>query len=75
MRITAIILSILIMVLSCIPCDDVIAQTIRSSNKTEQSQAPRQHDEPGDLDLCSPFCHCACCAVVSMVTPSHSIPL
>lgn len=65
MRITAIILSLLILILSCIPCGDAIASHVPHNTTTSDS---RTTDEESDhMDLCSPFCQCSCCATFSIV--------
>ncbi|HOZ75433.1 MAG TPA: hypothetical protein PLS51_04400 [Flavobacterium sp.] len=54
----SIILSFILMVLSCLPCAD-------AANDSEHSQSTVQnhHHETNDehSDLCSPFCICNCC--------------
>jgi hypothetical protein len=77
MRIMAVILSLLILIFSCIPCGDAIAAQA-SSNTETSNKAPVDKSEHSDHeDLCSPFCQCACCSTVSVLhTPlllSHSV--
>lgn len=77
MRITAVILSLLILILSCIPCGDAIAAQAPFNTETSQ-KAPIDKSEHSDhQDLCSPFCQCACCSTVSLLHPpvllSHTI--
>lgn len=75
MRLTAIILSFLVLVLSCLPCADVesmpsIAQTHSTANKQ-----PSQNKDTEHADLCSPFCQCACCSMFSVVHPKVVLPV
>ncbi len=62
MRFTAIILSLLILVYSNIPCTD---NTDCERDKTEQTgdHSGHQHHE----DTCTPFCVCACCGITAIV--------
>lgn len=67
MRLIAFILSLVVLVLTCMPCADGNALTnlkVRTHLTTEKPQ----HHEHGNKDLCSPFCHCACCCTYSVVT-------
>jgi len=54
----AVFLSFYIILLSAIPCDDVVNTC--SISKTEFSQKTVGHDH-NDIDHCSPFCTCQCC--------------
>lgn len=60
MRILACILSFYIIALTAIPCidlpEDHDVQTI------EMTQNTGDHQHPKDIDHCSPFCTCNCCA-------------
>ena len=64
MKIFALIMAVIVLALSCIPCmDDAYAMNTNSitietltSNKNQQEQ---QHN---GNDFCSPFCTCNCCA-------------
>jgi hypothetical protein len=60
MKFLAFIMAILVLALSVMPCADTNAM-IDNHAKTELTQAsPQQHNQSSDV--CSPFCHCACCA-------------
>lgn len=76
MRITAAILALLIALLSCLPCADLDAAPLRS---VSQEASLHSADAPGHshegLDLCSPFCHCACCAIATEVAVPFSFTL
>lgn len=62
MRFTAFILSVLIVVLSVLPCSDALAEnTSSSSNITHVTQ---HDDHSHESDFCSPLCTCACCGTV-----------
>ena len=66
MKALACILSLYILVLTVMPCNDV--PTDSAMHKTELAQLNTVH-EYADTDLCSPFCDCCCC--VSAI--SHSV--
>lgn len=56
----SILLSFILMVLSCLPCADAANDTARSQTTTENHKhEPNDHHN----DLCSPFCICNCCGV------------
>lgn len=76
MRFTAFILAILVLILSCIPCADMdgIPLVSSSTHLTAKSNLPSQQDNHKDGDLCSPFCHCACCAGFSIIYNPVAIP-
>lgn len=76
MRITAAILALLIALLSCLPCADLDAaprRPITTEASLHDAKSPG-HNHDG-LDLCSPFCHCACCAIASEVVIPFSLIL
>ena len=77
MRLTAAILAILVVILSCLPCADVAALPIAKTEQGSPIQHPlTQHsDDHNDVDLCSPFCHCACYAGFSVLYSPAVIPL
>lgn len=65
MKFLACILSIYILVLTTLPCHDTNecednAKVQMSQNMTNNSQ------EVPDVDLCSPFCDCNCCASITV---------
>ena len=76
MRLTAAILAILVLILSCLPCADVVAMPSAKTEQGSSIQQPlTQHSEDHkDVDLCSPFCHCACCAGFSIIYSPVVIP-
>lgn len=61
MKYIAVILSVYVMVLTAIPCNDVHAGT--NSATLELSEQSQNHTS--DVDLCSPFCFCHCCQTLS----------
>lgn len=69
----AYLLALYVVMLSCIPCQDDVA---RCPGQEEQSVVV--HDAGGGhseaLDLCSPFCICACCAGVTIAKPVPGLP-
>lgn len=61
-RYIAIILSVLTIALSALPCDDEQAVVVTGDTIVMNAAS---HSDNYDLgDLCSPFCTCACCANV-----------
>ena len=63
MRLSAFILAILVLVLSCVPCKDTSFASKGDYAKHLTKTAP---DDDAHDDSCSPFCHCSCCASVSI---------
>ncbi|MGO4292020.1 DUF6660 family protein [Chitinophaga sp. RAB17] len=57
MRLISYILTLLVLVLSCIPCSDKATTRVAVIQYTAPEGA--QH---ASIDACSPFCICACCA-------------
>ena len=66
MKFFAFIMAVLVMALSVMPCADGTVAMNKSEIKTEISKAVHSHDVPNH-DICSPFCHCACCAAVTVI--------
>lgn len=64
-RLTAFILSLLVLVLGCMPCAD--ANPFPSKAQQEVYQTTDQGHEHNDI--CSPFCICSCCAGFSFNQP------
>ncbi len=73
MRLTASILALLIIILSCLPCADIDAMPT-SKPITEKVQVPAQDHKHNEKDLCSPFCHCSCCSTYSVVNVPIHLP-
>jgi hypothetical protein len=63
-------LSLYILVLSCIPCNDARAAAVYQT--AEIASADTHHHEAA-ADFCSPLCVCSCCNV--QVTPAQIIHL
>ena len=64
MRIIAIILSIIILTLSAIPCDD---EGVFESEQLSSISQNSDNDRHDTNDLCSPFNTCASCTGVTLV--------
>ncbi|MDA3906143.1 MAG: hypothetical protein PF484_08730 [Bacteroidales bacterium] len=62
MKYIAVILSVYVMVLTAMPCNDVHAANSNSVSMELHQQSPNQTN---DVDLCSPFCFCQCCQTLS----------
>lgn len=75
MKSASILLSFLLLVLSCLPCADADKDVVHDANGKVIAQT---HDHSKELhtDLCSPFCICNCCgAQILNFTPSLVITL
>jgi len=59
-KIIAVIISIITITFSALPCDDEVF--IGTQHYTSISQSS-DLDHHTDTDLCSPFCACACCTI------------
>ncbi|TDE09413.1 DUF6660 family protein [Dyadobacter psychrotolerans] len=64
-RIILIVLAIYTAALSCIPCKDQVSPAWYSST-VKMVKAETERQKPIDVDLCTPFCTCSCCAGVSL---------
>ena len=62
MKYMAVILSVYVLVLTAMPCNDVHAANTNSVSIELTKQNPNQAN---DVDLCSPFCFCHCCQTLS----------
>ena len=73
MRLALYILAFYTVVLSCIPCQD---EPLHLSYKGSMASihASADHQDQGTVDLCSPFCICACCAGITLQQPFTSLP-
>ncbi|PSL27953.1 DUF6660 family protein [Dyadobacter jiangsuensis] len=74
--IVAYLLAFYVLALSCIPCGDE-ARPLHDGNgtkavATEVASAAGAHQEA--IDLCSPFCICACCASVTISATVAALP-
>jgi hypothetical protein len=63
MRFVALLLALLVLGLSLVPCAD--AQEL--ANGVQAKETSKTHSkQAGHQESCSPFCHCACCAGFSI---------
>ena len=61
-------MALIVFALSCMPCADTeIARYDKEKSEISTSSTQQDHEEG---DVCSPFCHCACCAGFSL---NHSL--
>ena len=60
MKIFSYILSIYLVVLSCLPCADVEASNFTHNLSTIETNSDN-HSHDQENDACSPFCICNCC--------------
>jgi hypothetical protein len=68
MRTTVFLLAFILLALSFLPCADGGYARKVSKAKTEIVKLPVEKSNGSDNDLCPPFCHCGCCAGVSINT-------
>jgi hypothetical protein len=66
MKFVAFIMAFLILSLPVLPCADDGSAPDADKAKTEIVQQHSQPEEQEHNDNCSPFCHCTCCAGVSI---------
>jgi len=72
MKIAAIIMALLVLALSSIPCMDRAAFAKSTANtKTGVHQIDKHQQQQDHNDDCSPFCSCNCCAGFSI---NHQVP-
>ncbi|MFC3336471.1 DUF6660 family protein [Flavobacterium palustre] len=71
MKFTNTILSIIFLILSCLPCADIEVNSA-AHTKTELASNHDEHSHDKEHDLCSPFCICSCCGS-QMASYSQSI--
>ncbi|WP_439584311.1 DUF6660 family protein [Dyadobacter bucti] len=64
-RIILIVLAIYTAALSCIPCQDQVSSASYTGT-VNFIKAEAERQKPIDVDLCTPFCTCSCCAGVSL---------
>jgi hypothetical protein len=62
MKIANFILSIYLILLSCLPCADTDVKSLAHTS-IELSQNAENHSHDTANDLCPPFCVCNCCGV------------
>jgi len=62
LKFIAVILSMYIMVLIAMPCNDVHAA---DANSASIELLVQYHNHTKDVDLCTPFCFCHCCQTLS----------
>lgn len=77
MRLTAAILALLMLALSCLPCADLEAAPVHAQRAALLFLPVSDHSghDHEHADLCSPFCQCACCAIASELTPPVCLSL
>lgn len=73
MRIALIILAIYTTALSCIPCKDNVQKGAYGIN-VNVIKAGQARQQTADVDLCTPFCTCTCCASVSTQQQIATLP-
>ena len=61
MKLFVVILSLFTITLSAIPCDDDLSV---GTDLTSSISQDSHGDSHSDVDACSPFCTCVCCATV-----------
>ena len=71
MKLTSVILSLVFLILSCLPCADLKVNN-SAHITTEFTSNHEKHSTDNHNDLCSPFCICSCCGSV-IASYSHPI--
>ena len=61
MKVFAFFMAIMVLALSVMPCADDARALAHKIAKTEFVKSSQQEECP-KTDVCSPFCHCSCCA-------------
>ena len=59
MRFFSLLFALYFAVLGCLPCTDEAPPT--GSEAASAISADHRHQEPGEMDWCSPLCQCRCC--------------
>lgn len=73
MKLAHYILALYTILLSCIPCQDEVVAALHENQIT--SISTNTHDDGQEaVDLCSPFCICACCAGITLQQVPGSLP-
>lgn len=79
MKLLALILSIIILGLSCLPCTDGKDNVWKGEGKTTQTIVAQLTGDTPHSDFCNPFCSCSCCGVqissVKMAGIEVSLPI
>lgn len=63
MKILAFILSVYILALNFVPCEDTVSFDDDITMELSQDLDHNHSDSNSDVDLCSPFCQCNCCQI------------
>lgn len=66
-------LALYVLLLSCIPCQDE-ASVAWDDDARITAVHPAQGTHSEAVDLCSPFCICACCASVTILSVASALP-
>ncbi|WP_148908956.1 DUF6660 family protein [Sphingobacterium micropteri] len=68
MKVFSSIMALYMMVLFIIPCADMYEKEVFHQHEHSTEIAHEDsHDHPETTDMCSPFCFCGCCGIVSGV--------
>lgn len=67
MRFLSVLFALYFAVLGGLPCTDEVPPAATGTTYVV-SAGHRIHDEPGELDWCSPLCQCRCCPGAVMLT-------
>lgn len=63
MKIFTVILSIYVLALSFVTCNDAVSHETTLNETVSNVSEPDHHSDEGTADYCSPFCSCQCCQV------------
>jgi hypothetical protein len=62
MKLYSFLLSIIILIQTCMPCADVHGTAVVSTQSTAHINTAGDEHAEGCADACSPFCQCSCCS-------------
>lgn len=76
MRFFSSILAFYMTVLFLTPCADTLEkdELLLGTHSTATSHDHHDHSDPGEMDLCSPFCVCGCCGLISGIVLQEYLP-
>ena len=72
MKVFSYIMALYMMVLFIMPCVDMYQKDVHD-HLTEIAHQDNTHDHSETQDLCTPFCLCGCCGIVSGVVLQWSV--
>lgn len=74
MKVFSSILALYMMVLFIMPCADMYEKDVFNNHEHSTEITHQDNHEHTDSDLCTPFCLCGCCGIVSGVVLQWNVP-